>query len=306
MHKEAFSFYKSTKRKNNSTELIEKGKPFLEYLIELCDSISQKVVKENFIFQWIFNSQIKHEKDIESYCKANIFSAKNSLERIILKLETEKSNEVNKRMLTDFVCDLKPFITFFDKNQDYSWLIQNTNTHISNFYNTLSFNVFWSGKPGKHLEENLALASSTPFIIRQSIEYKIKRILGIDYILINDKPDIRTTERCFKAIENNEIYYKTKGIDFKILKLIYSWSNTYIHGGYRPNPWQTETAINYINKLFYVGETSKKNSFSIYASIEVSKEDLTAIKKLTEKSIKKDINGKLKIKWLNKPELAII
>jgi len=50
-------------------------------------------MKDNFIFQWIFNSQIKQEKDIESYCKANIFSAKNSLERIILKLETEKSNE---------------------------------------------------------------------------------------------------------------------------------------------------------------------------------------------------------------------
>jgi|TARA_B110000238_G_C16028402_1_gene396304 hypothetical protein len=306
MNKEAFTFYKSIKKKDNSTELIEKGKLFLEYLIKLCNSISQKGMKDNFIFQWIFNTQTIQEKDIESYCKANIFSAKNSLERIILKLETEKSNEVNKRMLTDFVCDLKPFINFFDKNQDYTWMIMNTNTHISNFYNTLSFNVFWSGKPGEHLEENLALASSTPFIIRQSIEYKIKRILGIDYLLINEKPDIRTTERCFKAIENNEIYYKTKGINFPIIKLIYSWSNTYIHGGYRPNPWQTENAINYVKKLFYVGETSKVNSFSIYASVEVLKEDLTTIKKLTEKSIKKDIKGKLEIKWLNKPELAII
>lgn len=306
MNKEAFELYRTIKKSNNSIELIEKAEKFQEYLSNLCNSISPKGFKDIFIFQWVFNNQSKQAKDIKSYCKANIFAAKSSLERIIKQLETDEINEVSKRMITDFVCDLKPFIQFFDKNQDYSWLVMNTNSHISNFYSDLSMNVFWNGKPGKHPEESLVLASSTPFIIRQSIEYKIKRILGIDFLLINDKPDIRTTEKCFKAIENNEVYYKTNGINFKIIKLIYSWSNTYIHGGYRPEPWQTETALNYLKKLFYSGETSKKNNFSIYASIEVSKNDLPKIRELTENSLKNGQKGTLEIKWLIKPELAII
>jgi len=306
MNKEAFEFYKSIKKNHDSIELTKKGNLFLEYLVKLCDSISRKGFKDNFILQWLFKNELKHENDIKSFYKANLFSAKNSLQRIISKLETEEINEVNKRMLTDFICDLKPFIIYFDKKQDYNWLLLNTNTHISNFYSSLSMNVFWSGKPGEHLEESLVLASSTPFIIRQSIEYKIKRILGIENLLINEKPDIRTIEKCFKAIENNQIYYRTNGIDFKVIKLIYSWTNNYIHGGYRPRPWQTETALNYLKKLFYAGKTSKENSFSIYASIEVLKDDLPKIKELTETSLKSETQGDLKIKWLLKPELAII
>ncbi len=306
MNKEAFEFYNSIKRNPNSIELTEKAVDFLEYLSTLCYSISSNGFKVNFIYQWLFKGKIKQGKDTGSYFKANLFAAKYSLDRIIKRLDVDEINEVSKRMMIDFICDLKPFIEFFDKNQDYSWLILNTNSHVSNFYSDLSMNIFWSGKPGKHLEESLVLASSTPFIIRQSIEYKIKRILGIDYLLINDKPDIRTIERCFKAIENNKIYYKTNGINFKIIKLIYSWSNIYIHGGIRPAPWQTETAADYLKKLFYSGETSKKNNFSIYASIEASKNDLLQIRELTEKSLKNGIEEKVYIKWLINPEIAII
>jgi hypothetical protein len=97
---------------------------------------------------------------------------------------------------------LKPFILILDKDHDYSWLLLNTNSHSTNFYQDLSFNSFWHGRPGNHFEENLVLASSTPFIIRQTIEYKIMRILGINYYLVNDKPDIQFISKLFSVIEN--------------------------------------------------------------------------------------------------------
>jgi hypothetical protein len=307
-NKSAYYAFQSLKAKDqvNVNDAILKLKDFKQYLARLCKKISKKDLKEGFIFQWIFNSGKIAEKDYNSYSNANIFAAEKSLTRIINKIEIDGIDDVTKRMLLDFICDLKFYIKAFDTNLDYSWLLFNSNSHITNFYNDLSNNIFWHGIPGKNPEERLALATSTPFIIRQSIEYKIKRILGIDYVLINGKPDNRLVEKCFKAIDNNMEFYRTNNFDFKVIKLIHAWSHYYIHGGYRPAPWRTETAINYLDNLFYSGETSNKRLLSLYAGIEVKEENLEKLKQRTEGTIKNDSISDIKIKWLKQPEIAII
>lgn len=304
--KEAHEVFIALKQNKNTSELVEKLQAFENYIQLLCKQICPKGLKEAFIYQWVFTNEVKNKRDDESYCKANIFAAQSSLNRIITKINEVGMNEVSHRMVSDFVCDLKPFIQYLDKSQDYTWLLINTNSHISNFYFDLSSNVFWNGMPSKHPEERLVLASSTPFIIRQSIEYKIKRILGIDYFLIDGKQDIRTAEKCFHAIDSNKPFYKTKGFDFKIVKQIYSWTNYYVHGGYRPEPWRTETANNYLKGLFYAGVTSVKYSLSLYAGIEVLESDLDKLRTNTEKNIKNGVQGKVDIEWLTQPEVAII
>jgi len=304
--KEALELFKAIKKSKNAAEIVEKLQAFEDYLLLLRKQICPKGLKDIFILEWVFKHEINTQKDYVNFCKANIFTAQASIGRIVKKINDDGVNEVSLRMLTDFICDLKPFVTYFDKNHDYSWLLINTNSHISNFYYDLSSNVFWNGMPGKHPEESLALSSSTPFIIRQSIEYKIKRILGIDYYLIDGKPDIRTTDKCFDAIERNKPFYKTKGFDFSMVKKIYSWTNYYVHGGYRPEPWRTECAINYLKGLFYAGVTSVKSSLSLYAGIEVLESELDKLHINTEVSIKKGVQGKVEIEWLTRPEVAII
>ena len=185
-------------------------------------------------------------------------------------------------------------------------MIINTNTHITNFYFDLSRNAFYNGIPNDIKEEKLVLSTSTSFFIRQSIEYKIKRILGIDYILINDKPDKRSVEKYFKAIENNMSFYTTKNFNFEIIKKIHSWTHTYIHGGYRPEPWKTETALFYLNELFFSGKTSRKKSFSLYAGIELKESELESLKSNTESTIKSLDNSETSVKWAWPPEVAII
>lgn len=306
MNKEALEFYKSVKQDADFKTILKKGFEFQNYLDCLGKSIVNQDLKDDFIFQWTLKNVLKNEKDIRSYSKANIFSALRSLLRILNRIENKGLNNVTKRMLIDFICDLKSFIVYFDESQDYSWLIGNTNTHMSNFYNSLSNNIFWDGKPGENPHELIVLASSTPFVIRQSIEYKIKRILGIDYLMVNNKPDIKTIEKCFKAIDINKSYYVINNFDFEKIKQIYSWTHPYIHGGYRPEPWKTEIALNYLNNIFYNGETSKKNNYSVNAGVQVKKSDLPKLKSLTEKSLMDSSDGNLKIKWLRNPEVAAI
>ncbi len=289
-------------------DVIDSLGAFQVYLCNLCDRICKSGLKDRFVHQWIFTTKTElKQKDCKSYAKANLFAAAVSLKRILSKLRQDTDmNEMRKRMLTDFICDLRPFVACFDEDQDYSWLLINTNSHTTNFYYDLSVNVFWNGMPGDHPEEQLVLSTSTPFIIRQSIEYKIKRILGIDYILIDDNPDKRSMKKFFGAIRNNKEFYQIRNFNFDTIEGIHSWTNLYVHGGYRPESWQTETALNYLKPLFYSGETSQKRSYSRYAGVEVKESDLVDLKRNTDRRIKKGVKGEVYIKWLRTPEVAVL
>lgn len=302
-NKEILYAYQAVNEKLGKEEIISCLQTALEYLKSLRNEVAPKELKESFIYQWTFKTEISNKNDYDCYLKANICSSTDSLERVIEQIKNSGVSELKSRLLKDFICDLKPFISNYDKNQDYSWLLGTTNTHISNFYYDLAYNSFWNGLPSEHPEERLALSSSTPFIIRQAIEYKVKRILAIDYLTKNKKPFIGTVELCFKILDKCSEILKLNNFTFDIIKNIYSWTHTYIHGGYRAEPWKTELALEYLNKVYYSGETSMKNSFSMYAGVEVCESDLLVLKLTTEHMCKeKD----LEINWLTQNEIAIL
>ena len=286
-------------------EVLETLESFKSYLKKLCSTITKRTPKMSFIYQWIFCYKIDN-KDLEKYCKANLFAATYSLERIISKCNQQEITPVFRRLLIDFICDLKIFINYYDKSQNYEWLTANTNSHITNFYYDLARNVFYNGKPGMYEQEHLTLSSSTPFIIRQSIEYKIKRVLGIDYIQLCDKPHKTSADIYFMALRNNFEFYRRIKFDFEVIKKIHSWTNSYIHGGYRSRPWLTENALNYLQELFYAGETSQPQSLSLFAGIKILEIDLEDLLNKTEESIKNKLGKDAEIVWLPKPELAYI
>lgn len=307
-NKEALNLFQALKS-SNQLEVKSCLQTFSKYINNLCFREFSKELKDKFIFQWTFKNvfDIK-EKEFECYGKANLIAANNSLKRIITHFNSTEINDYQIRLLTDFVCDLKPFILKFDQSQDYDWMLLNTNSHITNFYFDLLSNSFWSGNIGEHPEEKLVLSTAAPFFIRQAIEYKIKGILGIDYILLNCTTDVQFMKKCFKTVEANKKYYSVK-FDFETIKTIFNWTHTYIHGGYRAEPWKTETAIHYLESIFYSGQTSNINSFSLYAGVEVDKSNLEELRINTEKTLRnlaeKD-KKELFISWLSKPEVATV
>lgn len=302
-NKEILYAYQAVNKKLDKEEIISSLQIVLEYLKSLRNEVVPKELKESFIYQWTFKTEISNKNDYDCYLKANICSSTDSFGRVIEQIKNSEISELKSRLLIDFICDLKPFISYCDKNQDYSWLLGNTNTHISNFYYDLAYNSFWNGLPSEHPEERLALSTSTPFTIRQAIEYKVKRILAIDYLTKNKKPFNRTPELCFKILDKCSEILTLNNFTFEIIKNIYSWTHTYIHGGYRAEPWKTESALDYLNKVYYSGETSINNSFSIYAGIEIRESDLPELKLTTERVCKEN---DLEIKWLTQNEVAIL
>lgn len=278
---------------------------FNDYLDILSKSISKSTPKEEFIFQWTFKFKIIG-KDREKYYKANIYTSSNSLKRIRNRIDTIGINKVNQRVLLDFICDLKPFITFFDDKVDYSWLIANTNTHLTTFYYNLANNVFWNGEPGTHEQEKLVLSSSATFTLRQCIEYKVKGILGIDYILNGNKIEKPEFKVLVNTLINNMKYYSLRNIEFERLKTLHSWLSYYIHEGIRPEPWKTETAISSLKDFFYIGLNRSETTYSHYSSIEVKRKEIDMLKENTTSYLQGKIHTDIKIIWITHPEVVLV
>ncbi|MEZ5069890.1 MAG: hypothetical protein R2751_02710 [Bacteroidales bacterium] len=177
---------------------------------------------------------------------------------------------------------------------------------LSRFYFELADNIFWTGKPSDHKEEKLVLATSTPFVIRQSIEYKLKRVLGIQYILNKGKLDKTSTSIYFDGFKSCQKYYRLRNIELEIIETIHSWSHFYVHSGLRAEPWRTETALFYASRLNYIGPTLDSSLLSVYASFEINEEDIEEAKRLAEAKIKEEIGDEIEIVWDSHPEVAVI
>lgn len=303
---EAFEAYSALKKSLvNDKDVEESLNLFQLYLDELCKSSFSAFPKENYILKCVFSNDFD-TKNEDHYLRANILAATASLRRILSYVKEEKISAVLNKMLLDFICDLKPFVIRYDNKQNYDWLRGNINNHITNFYFNLAKSIFFQGAPGTHNEESLVLATSTPFIIRQCIEYKIKRILGIDHITRKGSPDETNAPFYFNALQNNKDYYKTKNIDFEIIAKIHSWTNLYIHGGFRARPWITETALNYLKRLFFEGLTTNSNSDSLYSGIEVDRNMRKSLKHHTSEYIERKLGSDYQIVWLQQPEVAFV
>ena len=254
-NKQANLVFKSLKGRETSKEEIEQSlTSFCQYLNELVSKIWKKEPQERYVFDWIFRTDINVDQDLKTIVKCNLAAASWSFQRHLNELQKQTLSVYSKRILLDFICDLKPFVNYFDEDQDYTWLVGNTNTHISNFYHSLAKNTYFYGRPGDHAEEALVLGTSTPFLIRQSIEYKIKRILGIKSIKIDGKDDFNAMTKYWLLVKSNLAFYDMRNFDFKLVEFIYKWCHRYVHGGLRAFNWQTECAIDYLAKVFDSGQ----------------------------------------------------
>ncbi|WP_297286232.1 hypothetical protein [uncultured Brachyspira sp.] len=117
--------------------------------------------------------------------------------------------------------------------------------------------------------------NSSVFLIRQSIELKLKNMLGIDYIINYDNgklvkiPGDRLLNFAFK----NKNIKVPDTLESDIIKKIHDWTQIFIHGGFIINIWQIHIAHVILKELFMPNTYSntEKRIFSIYGSISMSK-----------------------------------
>lgn len=104
-----------------------------------------------------------------------------------------------------------------------------------------------------HLDEsriNLTF-SSMPMFIRQSIELKIKSMIGLERVL---KPSgdtkIIPISKLINALEEGN--FIDSPVSLEVLAHINFWTNTFIHTGIHPFSWQSLEAIDLVEPIFTI------------------------------------------------------
>lgn len=117
------------------------------------------------------------------------------------------------------------------------------------------------------LERPFILGSTSVFLIRQSIELRIKNALGILYIFDeNGFSKISGESFVDILIDDPTIHFP---MEKSLLLKIHRWTNYFIHGGFIPEVWKIDWAHHLLSPLFSPGTSG--NSSSIHGSIKIPK-----------------------------------
>jgi hypothetical protein len=116
---------------------------------------------------------------------------------------------------------------------------------------------------------SLSSFNASVFLIRQSIELKIKNALGINYIADNKGAMLRIPGDKFMDFFFNNSKIELPDIKKSIVRKIHNWTQYFVHGGYILNLWQIDIAHSLLRPLFDIGE--KNGALSLYGGVRISK-----------------------------------
>jgi len=281
---------------NQALKANELQKECFEHLQHYLNSLCSKKKAE----EWVFNS-IFSRKNPKEFELANIYAANITLTRVLKRASlNDFHNQVIKEFLEDFICDLKEYLCVVDPQQDYSWLLWNTNQSLSHFYYDEVCNLLY-GEQNKSVDADAKFNLAT-LIIRHALEHRIKNLIGLDSIRKGSHPI--GFSNVLESLIKLQTLKKQPGIDFNRLLKINDWANRHLHRGLRPLTWQMDWAEYEIGKLFYKGKTIDKQRLSLYASFET--DDLKELQKEFENLIIQKYPGqRINLKWSSSAEINI-
>lgn len=236
----------------------------LSVLKELKETIEREFLKEEItddaFVENLYSDDI-NDKWFLSQCQ----SICNQIEKIVNK--DSKFNEFYSQILTDndkirlsqeLICD----ISYLEQLTGYQYKINKEGEKISR-PDYLSSNLFFlhakfSYFTNQHIPETTSrhfAFSSMPTLIRQAIELKVKRMIGLEKVTKkNGGFKMIGISSILDFFIKNSSYFNMP-VPFKTLKDINGWTNSFVHTGIAPFCWQSLEAIDLIEKLFSIEES---------------------------------------------------
>lgn len=125
---------------------------------------------------------------------------------------------------------------------------------------------------GTTLERRLGgfvIQPTAVFLIRQSIEIRIKNALGIASIRYNNEHELKVPYLILLKLIEKKKNFISFPITGNLIRKIYEWSNQYIHSGEVPPPWMVEWALHLLEPLF--ASATICNQWSRYGSVVIDR-----------------------------------
>lgn len=144
----------------------------------------------------------------------------------------------------------------------------------------------------------------SPFTLRQALETRVKRMIGLDYVLDKNKNFIKFRHDFIWDFlkHQDDIIEIDMEIPLSRIYTIYSWTNLSIHTGIIPNIWEVAYAYEYCMPIFKSGQDEKSWNINGVAKIK----DLKLLQERFKEALKKEY-GKAELFLFNKnPEAMVL
>lgn len=272
-----------------------------EPLMQLLDDIytrwfGEKTFNEEDIVSYIFLMNIK-KKDFKPWLKYETLAMMISLQRAFKNIEMRCKKSHNRIMYgkdLSFLCEMIfescEFLDYaFDRLEGVKAFGCSKRMRVT------SNEVFLAGQYLLR-KENLndwrvghVISPTSIFLLRQSLELRIKNALRINYITNKNGKKLRVSGSVFLDVIENNLSEVVLPVRLPYIKTISSWTNNYIHGGHVPRLWESEWAFHLLEPLFipYDAIENGVRRYDVFGAIRIKRSLYNRIEDEIESALRK-------------------
>lgn len=220
----------------------------------------------------------KHS-EINAYCLCQICLAVHWYEKLVEELVQEKKPLHRKQFLRvadqihNFLHDVRPYIEYLERKTDSEFeFFRGGKSYAQESWQVYRecFALLWASAHRPPRLSHRTGISYSIFALRQSLEVKFRRILGVHGIHDRNYDSLRIRHEFFPAfIDQNLSHFRIRYDSLTNLTKIYRWTNHFIHTGDIPLVWEAWYAIRYSRDLFRPTEPDENSSWSTYDGVRV-------------------------------------
>lgn len=235
------SYYHERDEVNSA--LIEFAKSFISFVDQLRVKNSPK------LFKYVFNSQ--PDLSNRNVLIAHLFTAKEHAYSIIMRLsENPKQDLINE--VAAIIFDYLELINAVEKSYglEYGRIIGSRNRYVDSYTSyKISSQLFWSSKK---LQRSNTLNGFSIFALRQAIELAGREILGLDVIQNMDNTTFKYGSRIpwDFLVRVNGCDYISFSFNPSHIRLIFQWSNQFVHTGKDAFCYSLGLALNVVKDIY--------------------------------------------------------
>ncbi|KAB0671698.1 hypothetical protein F6V30_03725 [Oryzomonas sagensis] len=255
-----------------------------DYLKELRTKHVKKNYLQNpaYLVGWLHtkNRVLKTEAEASGFCRAHLCVAEYCFGKLLEEISktpeghSEERIKSFKNMIHEYLHDLRPIVEYLEKKQEPAYSFFGG----GKFYGTWTLdsfrmctNLFWTNAFEKNFVDIRAGLNLSTFSLRQSLELKFRRILGVRAIThkaTGDEPKLKH-DYFYKFIISETDHFKFYTPHITAIWKIYEWTNMTVHTGNIPRIWELQYAIEIVTPFFAPQPASSSGKWSIDSSVEI-------------------------------------
>lgn len=260
---------------------------FNDYLQLLVKQNVKKTYQEQYLVSCCFAKSkfLKTDAEVNAYCRTHLYIAAQQFQKLMDEMKGHSGGKISNKIfkiyseiIREYVYDLKEIVEPLQqkKDQNYEFFSGGKN------YGVMSWQVFRLSRQlavqsrfrfdKSPLEHRTAQIASI-FVLRQSLETKFEKLIGVCFHDKNGCPPRLRHDFQYNFIKNHIRFFDFKAVNYDFLRYVYDWCNEIVHVVYQPYAWQIAYAHEICDGLFSPIKTPSGKGWNINNPVEIKHAD---------------------------------